>query len=336
MRDSKNDLVLGKHAPSLARWGRSPDADLIYRTLVTLGPRTAAALGRDLGLSSRRITMALEELAAVGVASRATAVWTPATPAEVVTLLNRPRPAGEWDERQRLTGRLIADARKFGDGLTHLRTRALTRVRLAELVDVARHEHLAMNTEPAFDAESARAAVPTDRTLLRRGVRMRVLGLQPAYPDPMLTYGRAPSEPSPDYREAPVVPMKLLILDRGTALFPVDPNDFDRGYLEVTQPPLVAALRALFETHWANGRDPEERAVADIFGPRERALIRLLAEGHTDETAARELRISTRSVSNIMRALMDQFGVDNRFQLGLALGALRVASPPRKPEQEPT
>ena len=66
--------------------------------------------------------------------------------------------------------------------------------------------------------------------------------------------------------------------------------------------------------------------------PRERSLIHLLAQGHTDATAARELQISPRSVSNILRTLMDQFGVENRFQLGLALGALRVAETPATPE----
>lgn len=62
--------------------------------------------------------------------------------------------------------------------------------------------------------------------------------------------------------------------------------------------------------------------------PRERELVELLARGHTDASAARELRISARSVSYILRALMDRLGVDNRFQLGLALGALRAAQPP--------
>jgi LuxR family transcriptional regulator, transcriptional regulator of spore coat protein len=69
---------------------------------------------------------------------------------------------------------------------------------------------------------------------------------------------------------------------------------------------------------------------------RERSLIRLLAMGHTDATAARELQISPRSVSNILRSLMDQLGVENRFQLGLALGALRMAeTPPTDATPEP-
>jgi DNA-binding NarL/FixJ family response regulator len=61
---------------------------------------------------------------------------------------------------------------------------------------------------------------------------------------------------------------------------------------------------------------------------RERELISLLAEGYTDVTAAEHLRISPRSVTNILRSLMDRLGVENRFQLGLALGFLRKAHVP--------
>ncbi|HEU5476142.1 MAG TPA: LuxR C-terminal-related transcriptional regulator [Actinophytocola sp.] len=338
MRQGQETLTLGKHVPSLQRWGQSPDADLVYRTLITLGPRTVGALARDLGLSHHRVTSALEELVAISAAQagraagRRALVWTPVAPAELAVAVRCRRTVDDADQRNgrrhALTEGLIAEARTIGDGLRHLQTRELARARLTELTDVIRHEHLAMNTEVVFDAESARAGVSHDRKLLRRGVDLRVLGLHVAAPDPMLAFGRQPTEPSPAYRVVPTVPMKLLVIDRKIALFPVAPNDFERGYLEVSQPPLVAALVALFERHWANGTDPEERTVPEMFGPRERALITLLAQGHTDATAARELRISARSVSNIVRALMDRLEVDNRFQLGLVLGALRVASPP--------
>jgi DNA-binding NarL/FixJ family response regulator len=47
------------------------------------------------------------------------------------------------------------------------------------------------------------------------------------------------------------------------------------------------------------------------------------------------MRISTRSVTKIMRNLMDRLGVENRFQLGLALGAARAAHPmPLPPSEE--
>jgi LuxR family transcriptional regulator of spore coat protein len=61
---------------------------------------------------------------------------------------------------------------------------------------------------------------------------------------------------------------------------------------------------------------------------RERELIALLAAGHTDVTAAEQLNISARSVTNILRSLMDRVGVENRFQLGLALGFRRTAHVP--------
>jgi LuxR family transcriptional regulator of spore coat protein len=61
---------------------------------------------------------------------------------------------------------------------------------------------------------------------------------------------------------------------------------------------------------------------------RERELIALLADGHTDVAAAEHLGISPRSVTNILRSLMDRLGVENRFQLGLALGFLRKAHAP--------
>lgn len=60
---------------------------------------------------------------------------------------------------------------------------------------------------------------------------------------------------------------------------------------------------------------------------RERDLLRLLALGNTDATAARAMHLSQRTVSNTLRHLMDQLGVDNRFQLGLAIGAQQLIEP---------
>jgi DNA-binding NarL/FixJ family response regulator len=64
------------------------------------------------------------------------------------------------------------------------------------------------------------------------------------------------------------------------------------------------------------------------LSPREQAVVALLVLGHTDAGVARELRISERSVSGVLRSLMDRLSVENRFQLGVALGALKLVSPP--------
>ncbi|AJE85800.1 putative transcriptional regulator [Streptomyces albus] len=63
---------------------------------------------------------------------------------------------------------------------------------------------------------------------------------------------------------------------------------------------------------------------------RQRRLISLLIAGHTDASAAHRLGVSPRTVTNILRSLMDALGVDNRFQLGIALGRrMRTPAAPR-------
>jgi DNA-binding CsgD family transcriptional regulator len=71
-----------------------------------------------------------------------------------------------------------------------------------------------------------------------------------------------------------------------------------------------------------------------ILTDRERELIALLARGHTDASAAARLRVSSRSITNILRTMMDRVGVDNRFQLGLALGASRSVPLPPAPRED--
>jgi len=76
--------------------------------------------------------------------------------------------------------------------------------------------------------------------------------------------------------------------------------------------------------------DVAERPV--LLEPRERALVSLLVAGHTDTSAARHLHVSPRTVSNMLRVLMDQLGVNNRFQLGIAIGLYTAArSEPAEP-----
>jgi sugar-specific transcriptional regulator TrmB len=59
-------IVQREVVPSLGRWGLSAHADLAYRALALQGAETAPALARRLGVESRRIDRALDELASVG------------------------------------------------------------------------------------------------------------------------------------------------------------------------------------------------------------------------------------------------------------------------------
>jgi DNA-binding CsgD family transcriptional regulator len=351
-------VPIGAAVPSLVRWGLSCDADLVFRTMATFGPRSAPRLAAELGVPVHRVDGALAELLTVGAAisvtdqrrtARPAPVWATRSPEDVVAMLRsrrlRPVDAQRQARAHHRSVMSLADRRSsmagllsgpgptgglLGEGVRYLATREAARERLAELMAVERQEHLAINTEQAFDAASARAATPLDRQILERGVRMRVIGLPPADGD-LHVGADSMAHPRCGYREQPQVPLKLVVIDHKVAFFPADPGDLTRGYLEISQPGVVRALVMLFEHHWANAVNPREHGMEEIvLDDRERELIRLLADGHTDVSAAEQLRISTRSVTNILRGVMDRLGVDNRFQLGLALGAAHVARPSRR------
>jgi len=340
-------LVLGDPIPSLVRWGCSPDADLVYRELVHGGTRPASVLARQLGMAAGRVRNALQELheADAVVPDRTEGSiraeqWRPRSLRHVMTVLTqrRIRPAGVPAPARAqlyLVSSLLGTSVELDSTVRHLPSRNATRRRLAELATVERHERLAINTERAFDTAALRAGAQMDRALLAKGIKVRVMGLQPATHRPVYSVGDEPVHPRWLYRESSTVPLKLFVIDRKVALFPADPANRERGYLEVAQPSVVEALTALFDRHWAQARDPREYDMPQLtLTARERSLIHLLAMGHTDATAARELQISPRSVSNILRALMDQLGVENRFQLGLALGALRITETPVRPHPD--
>lgn len=336
-------VVLGRPAPSLSACGLSADADLIYRCMLMFGSQTSGQLERGLGLSRHRVARGLEELvAAKAVVRRArhrrTVQWRPMEPDNVVpALLERRRAGSRRAHRSAAVHEVLPGPVGLDDGMRHLPSRALTRTRLAEVVGAVRHEHLAMQPERSYEAESARLAVPMDRTLLTRGVRMRVLGALPADGgDPLIAYGRQADDLMPDYREGPDVPTKLIVMDRRLAFLAVSPDNLDHGYLEITHEAVVSALVALFERQWETaGARQEHRMPRISLSTREQVLVSLLAQGHTDEGAAQAMRLSRRTVSNTLRDLMDRLGVDNRFQLGIAIGALGLVGAPSVPPRGP-
>jgi DNA-binding CsgD family transcriptional regulator len=316
--------------PSLGRWGLSPDADLIYRTLSLLGPGSGSVLSRELGLTRARTDRGIEELLAAGAVRESgeggERRWTPLEASRVLAVLGRHRgPVPVADQHRR---HLVAVAGVHLDrlpaaGLRHLPTRAAARHRIADLVAGERREHLAINTEAAISREAARAAAPLDESLVRRGVRLRTLKL-PALPD-----DRAGISPGGEHREADHLPLKLMIFDRGSALFPADPVRFEAGAIELTDPDAVAHLTQLFYRIWRTAVDPRKREVPTIvLTTRERAIVERLAAGFSEEAAAAALGLSRRTVVYAMRALMDRLGVENRFQLALVLGAARAAPMP--------
>ncbi|GGR07266.1 helix-turn-helix transcriptional regulator [Kitasatospora griseola] len=154
---------------------------------------------------------------------------------------------------------------------------------------------------------------------LERGVVIRSIFQDSFRNDPdTLCYARWLAELGGLARTVPLLPMRLVIVDRSAALVPSDPGDGRRGALELHGAALVQPLYALFDELWRSGADfgrPAPRDDQDLTGS-ERALLHLLGNGHTDESAGRKLGLSLRTVRRMMQDLMNRLGAESRFQAG--------------------
>ncbi|WP_204013726.1 helix-turn-helix transcriptional regulator [Virgisporangium aurantiacum] len=331
--------VTGVAVPLLTAWGGSPDADLVFRFLVAHGPHDAEALRRELSMSRHRIAVALEELAdsnAVRAASRPgrrgidATIWHPRPPALVVAALRqrqlRAAQASLKVHRRLATlTELDPDLRvDMNAGMTGRPLHGLSRVRsrLGDLVDATRHEHLSMHPEPAFDRATVQASASLDHDLLARNVTVLSLGVPPSVEDITAAHTLELTHLGMQYRELPTLPAKMFLFDRRTVIVPMDPHDIAKGALEVAAPSMAERLAAWFMSRWSDARPPKSTTAAAVqLTPRERRVVALLAAGHTDTSAAARLGLSERTVAYAIRGVMERYGVQNRFQLGLVLGA---------------
>ncbi|GAA2623395.1 LuxR C-terminal-related transcriptional regulator [Paractinoplanes durhamensis] len=117
------------------------------------------------------------------------------------------------------------------------------------------------------------------------------------------------------------IPVKLVIFDRAAALLPIWADRPASGSLVVHSPALVTALAALFESVWeraeplsltrrhglpASGRDL-----------RTREILRMMAVGMKDETIARILNLSRRTVQQHITDAGAVLGARTRFQIAV-------------------
>jgi DNA-binding CsgD family transcriptional regulator len=346
-------MPVGAVVPSLVRWGVSPDADLVYRALLTIGPQPAGQLSRDLGIAPRRVSAALEELRAHDAVtpshptgSGRTAqlrVWLPSSPEEVVHRLRRARlriiDPLEQAERHLATiegMELPTDVAHAERGQARLlRGIDLIRQRIADLAAEERHEHLAINPEPTLSAPATAAAAPLDRALLRRGGALLTLGVPPADGDNAGMRNPELERLGALHRVAGELPLKAMVFDRRIAILPLNPLNPGNGVLEIADTRLVRGIVSLFAHMWQRARDPHHPDVPMLtLSKRERTIVALLAAGHTDRTVSRRLGVSTRTIGYVVRGLMDRLNVENRFQLGLALGTQAIH--PFPPSKLPT
>ncbi|WP_331755609.1 helix-turn-helix transcriptional regulator [Streptomyces sp. NBC_01643] len=196
--------------------------------------------------------------------------------------------------------------------------------RLETLTRDLSQECLAIMPGGAQSQASLDASRPLDEAALYRGIRLITVYQDSARNDPAtLAYARWMSKLGGQVRTSPVVPPRLLVFDRHTAVVPIDPANSRLGALCTSAPGIVASLTALFERTWESavplGVNPKRRTAdaPDGISSAERELLKLLASGMTDEAAGNRLGVSLRTVRRQMAALMKRLNASSRFEAGL-------------------
>ncbi|MER6915371.1 helix-turn-helix transcriptional regulator [Streptomyces sp. NPDC000594] len=175
----------------------------------------------------------------------------------------------------------------------------------------------------AQSAANMAASRPLDSKVLARNVRMRTIYLESIVNDrPTLDYARWLVESGAEVRTAAVLPPRMVIYDRKTAILPLDPETTRAGAMLLHSTGVVSALCDLFEQVWkaAAPINSESGCAAkqeEELTPQEAAILQLLADGYTDDTIARKLGVSVRTSRRITAKLTAQLGAKSRFQAGV-------------------
>jgi DNA-binding CsgD family transcriptional regulator len=195
--------------------------------------------------------------------------------------------------------------------------------RIEELAADATSECLTFNPGGAQSPSSLEASRSLDRDVIARGVRMRTVYLDSVRNDLVTTeYAEWLTHLGGEVRTAPSLPLRMLLIDRKTALVPLDPENTRKGAVQLTGSGAVTGLLALFDRVWAAAAPLGTGPARDDRGltSQEQELLRLLSNGLTDAAAGKRLGVSLRTVRRMMADLMERLEARSRFEAGLRAG----------------
>jgi DNA-binding CsgD family transcriptional regulator/sugar-specific transcriptional regulator TrmB len=188
--------------------------------------------------------------------------------------------------------------------------------RHAELLDAAGREICAVDAPPFVgDPQQANDG---ELGALRRGVPVRVLYDRQSLDLPVRLADLEVGIRAGEQARVGDTPGKLTLFDRSLAMVVSATAAY---VMLVRDPTLVRALVALFETYWEAGTPLHVNGslVDDLVeGPNdtERALLSLLASGHTDAEIGARLGWSDRAVRRYVAGLFARLDATTRFQAG--------------------
>ncbi|MCX3059077.1 helix-turn-helix domain-containing protein [Streptomyces beihaiensis] len=320
------------HAPAaeglLVALGVPEGAERLYLHILARPGRSTDDLRTDLALGREQALAALESLAAHGLVQRepgAPACWSAVAPDIAVQALLLRREEELCRTRGRI-GELMrtyhsAQQHPVDDLLEVVTGREAIAERWRGMQEGARRRMLIFDKPPHV----ARADADLELPMLDRGVQVRVVYEAESLGAP----GRMKEihefvEAGEEARMLPGLPCKLALVDDTWAMLPVSTGSELRGALFMRAPSLLEALVAMFDMYWHRAvRVPSASGATDApgtsrtVGERRRKLLTLLSAGLTDDSIARQLGVSPRTVQRWVHEVMETLGARTRFQAGI-------------------
>lgn len=319
--------------------GLRPIEVLVYRQLLALGPSPASAVSAAASVTEAETAKALAALENHGLLSRSAdvpPVYQAAPPDIALEPLILRRRASLEQIRTEAAELVRLFRRSHGGDDVHdvvqlLSGPAAVAMHVARLQSSAVSEVMIADRPPYISPEgpSEHCLNSTEIEALGRGVSYRVIyhgpSLSEGGPDALRRYADAGEQA----RVLPDVPVKLLIVDRETAVLPLG---FDRqsDSLLVRGSALLSVLIECFESLWSRGvpvlgrpasAAPDESRDAGLSSM-EHSILQLMAAGVKDETIARTVGVSIRTLGRYIDKLMHDLGATTRFQAGLQVARL--------------
>ncbi|MFJ9346416.1 LuxR C-terminal-related transcriptional regulator [Streptomyces sp. NPDC101237] len=304
----------------------------VLEQLVRLPAANARALSEAAGMSLPQAEQSLRRLEKHALATRTAdrpARWIASPPrASIGTLLARRRT--QLARAENLTEQLHA-AYEAASGPRSTRLIELLEhesevsARYAGLLQSSVHEVLHLAKPPYVTAHGGGGGEPT----VADGVRLRSVYETGGFSDALsLETALRGTADGGELRLASHLPTKLVVVDRREALLPARVDRPSAGSLLVRSSALVAALVSLFEMVWEQAvpasletrlETPafERRSRSASVDPRTREVLRLMAAGMKDDTIARVLGVSRRTVQKHVSEAGTALGAKTRFQIAL-------------------
>ncbi|MFD8492839.1 LuxR C-terminal-related transcriptional regulator [Amycolatopsis sp. NPDC059657] len=305
-------------------------AEAVYRAMVVHRDWGVAQLAEYLEMTEEDIRAALDRLADLALVRRSLTHPTRLRPVEPqfgLFALLQSRQAQLHKSQQELAqshatiSELIVDLQSASPRVEVDQLIGIDEVqsRLEVLANHASVECLSVMPGGAQSESSIEAGLPLNEHALARGVAVRTIYLNSVRNDPgTLRYANRLTERGAEFRTAPTLPVRMLLVDREIALVPLNPDNSREGAVQITSRRIIATLLAFFEHIWNTaapfGQEPCR--AGDGLTEQERELLRLLADGLTDEVAARRLGLSLRTTRRFMADLMKRLGAKSRFEAG--------------------